>query len=58
MDVLSVSEAFMYALEAVGKEYQYIASGQTVLRTVPEIMEANGMTSTRTKPGMVLKIPV
>ena len=54
MDVLSVSEAFMYALEAVGKEYQYIASGQTVLRTVPEIMEANGWYAMKNTAGEIL----
>ena len=53
MDVLSVSEAFMYALEAVGKEYQYIASGQTVLRTVPEIMEANGWYAMKNTAGEI-----
>ena len=54
MDVLSVSDAFMYALEAVGKEYQYIASGQAVLRTVPEIMEVNGWYAMKNTAGEIL----
>lgn len=54
MDVLSVSEAFMYALEVVGQEYQYIVSGNAVLRTVPEIMEANGWFAMKNTAGEIL----
>lgn len=54
MDLLSVEEAFMYALEAVGKEYEYIVAGTAVLRTVPEIMEANGWIAMKNTAGEIL----